>query len=381
VKIACLAASAVPSNTANSIQMMKACHALVQSGQQVQLWVPGSSPTPWTELADHYGLSDRFVIHWLPSPRFWKRYDFTWLAVQEARAWGADLFYTWMVQAAVLAQTDHLPVILEVHDCPTGKLGTRLFRHLIQSREQKRLLIITEALRQKLEQEYQISFGAGEVQIAPNGTDPGIYNGLPEPEEARRQLGLPEKLTAGYTGHFYRGRGTDLLLGLARSFPQVNFLWVGGRAQDIETWSSRLAKEKLENITLTGYIEKSRLPLYQAAADILLMPYERVIAGSSGGNSADICSPMKMFDYLATGRVIISSDLPVIREVLNENNTVFAAPEDLADWQLALADIMKDPQKCQRLAVQARIDAARYSWQARAIRAINGLTPESVTSS
>jgi glycosyltransferase involved in cell wall biosynthesis len=104
------------------------------------------------------------------------------------------------------------------------------------------------------------------------------------------------------------------------------------------------------------------------------MPYERVIAGSSGGNSADICSPMKMFDYLAAGRVIISSDLPVIREVLNENNAVLAAPEDLAAWQLALADIIKDPQKFRRLAVQARIDAAQYSWQARAIRAIDGLT-------
>ena len=31
------------------------------------------------------------------------------------------------------------------------------------------------------------------------------------------------------------------------------------------------------------------------------MPYGRSIAGSSGGNSADIGSPMKLFDYLAAG--------------------------------------------------------------------------------
>ena len=375
MKIACLAASAVPASTANSIQMMKACHALVQSGQQIQLWVPGSSQTPWGELADHYGLSEPFVIHWLPSPRFWKRYDFTWQAIQQARAWGADLVYTWMLQAAVLAQTDHLPVILEVHDRPTGRLGTRLFRHLMQPQRKKRLLIITEALRQQLEQAYQISFKAGEVQIAPNGTDPEIYSKLPKPDEARQQLGLPEKLTAGYTGHFYSGRGTDILLGLAHGFPEINFLWVGGRPQDIEAWSTRLIKEGLKNVTLTGYIEKSRLPLYQAAADILLMPYERVIAGSSGGNSADICSPMKMFDYMAAGRVIVSSDLPVIREVLNENNAIFAAPEDLLAWQQALAALLADPQKYQRLAVQARMDAGQYSWQARAARAIEGFNP------
>ena len=375
MKIACLAASAVPSNTANSIQMMKACHALVQSGQQVQLWVPGSSPTAWADLADHYGLSEPFAIHWLASPRLLKRYDFTWRAIQQARAWGAELVYTWMVQAAVLAQSDRLPVILEVHDRPTGRFGRRLFRRFVQSRGNKRLLVITEALRRNLEQEYQTSFGNGEVQIAPNGTDPEIYRNLPGPDEARQQLGLPEKLTAGYTGHFYSGRGTDILLGLARCYPQVNFLWVGGRSQDIEGWRARLIKEGLNNVSLTGYIEKSSLPLYQAAADVLLMPYERVIAGSSGGNSADICSPMKMFDYLAAGRVIISSDLPVIREVLSENNALFAAPEDLAAWQQALGSFIADPQKYQRLATQARLDADQYSWQARAARAIEGFTP------
>ncbi|MDR3575606.1 MAG: glycosyltransferase [Anaerolineaceae bacterium] len=372
MKIACLAASAVPSNTANSIQIMKACQALVQAGQQVQLWVPGSSAAAWRELAEHYGLSEPFAIHWLASPRLLKRYDFTWRAVQQARSWGAELVYTWMVQVAVLAQADHLPVIFEIHDRPTGKFGKRLFRHLIQAPGKKRFLIITEALRHALEQDYQFSFEDREVQIAPNGTDPEVYSNLPEPAEARQQLGLPEKLTAGYTGHFYSGRGTDLLLGLARCFPGVNFLWVGGRSQDVAGWRSRLSDEGLKNITLTGYIDKSRLPLYQAAADVLLMPYERVIAGSSGGNSADICSPMKMFDYLAAGRVIISSDLPVIREVLNERNAVFAAPEDLQDWQQALAGFVADPQKYQRLAVQARLDAAQYSWQGRAVRAMDG---------
>jgi len=170
-------------------------------------------------------------------------------------------------------------------------------------------------------------------------------------------------------------------LGLARGFPEINFLWVGGRPRDIESWRTRLANEGVKNITLTGYIDKSRLPLYQAAADILLMPYERMIAGSSGGNSADICSPMKMFDYLAAGRVIVSSDLPVIREVLNENNAIFAAPEDLAAWQQALAGLLADPQKYQRLAVQARKDAAQYSWQARAARAIEGFSSETDPSS
>ena len=45
------------------------------------------------------------------------------------------------------------------------------------------------------------------------------------------------------------------------------------------------------NITLTGFVRNEQLPMYQAAADILLMPYERVITGSSGGNSSSLRQP------------------------------------------------------------------------------------------
>ena len=83
---------------------------------------------------------------------------------------------------------------------------------------------------------------------------------------------------------------------------------------------------------MTGFIENSKLPLYQAACDILLMPYENAIAGSSGGNSVDICSPMKMFEYMAVGRAIISSDLPVIHEVLDNETAFFCPPEDSSAW-------------------------------------------------
>ena len=100
-------------------------------------------------------------------------------------------------------------------------------------------------------------------------------------------------------------------------------------------YREKAAQAGLENVTFTGFIPNARLPLYQAAADILLMPYGRAIAGSSGGNSAEICSPMKLFDYMGAGRAILSSDLPVIHEVLDENSAVFAAagrPGCLDGW-------------------------------------------------
>ncbi len=64
------------------------------------------------------------------------------------------------------------------------------------------------------------------------------------------------------------------------------------------------------------------------------MPYEREIGISSGGgHSAQVSSPMKMFEYLAAGRAIVASDLPVFREVLNERNAVLCPPERPAAWE------------------------------------------------
>jgi glycosyltransferase involved in cell wall biosynthesis len=239
-------------------------------------------------------------------------------------------------------------------------------------------LVITQALRQKLELRSKIRLPDAEIQTAPNGTDLERYVNLPAPQTARFQLQLPERFTAVYTGHFYPGRGMDVLLGLAQAFPQVQFLWVGGSDMSVAEWKIRLEENRVNNIVLTGFIPNSQLALYQAAGEVLLMPYERSIAGSSGGNSADICSPMKMFDYLAAGRVILSSDLPVIHEVLNPNNAIFCQPGDVTDWGQALRDLIDHPEKRAHLSEQARQDARLYSWKDRAQRALSGfnISPE-----
>jgi len=373
MKIACIATSQVPSSTANSIQVMKACQALAQLGHEVRLWVPGTRAEEWTSLAKQYGLSQPFEVRWLPTRKVWRRYDLAWNAVRCARQWGAEVVYTWAPQAAVFAQWRGLVAVLELHDRITGKIGPRWFRWFMQSRQPKRLLVITAALRKVLEQQFNLPLSAPETQIAPNGTEMERYENLPATPEARRQLGLPEGLTAVFSGHFYAGRGVNLLMELARNLPELNFVWVGGREKDVIELRQNLAEAKIENVVLSGFVPNAQLPLYQAAGDFLLMPYERSIAGSGGGDSAAICSPMKMFDYLAAGRVIVTSELPVLHEVLNEKNAVFCPPEDVAAWTEALRELMRNPSLREQLSVQAREDARSYTWKSRAERALDGL--------
>jgi glycosyltransferase involved in cell wall biosynthesis len=372
MKIACIAASKIPSLTANSIQVMKACQALQKLGHSVTLIVPGEGRQPWTSLKDHYGLQVEFEVEWLKAAPSFRRYDFSLAAVRRARALGAELVYAWPPQAALFALVFNLPTILELHGEPVGTLGPLVFRLILKQAAPKRFMAISQALVDLIEQRFHYYFTPASMVIAPNGVDLERYQDLPSPLEARKALGLPEAFTAVHSGHLYSGRGTDLLFQLAKNCPDQEFLWVGGTPEAVAEWETKLQAADLQNVTLTGFVENARLPLYQAAGEVLMMPYERKIAGSSGGDSAAYASPMKMFEYMACGRIILSSDLPVIREVLSARNAILLPPNQTGIWEQALKWVRADPEKWQPLAAEAKRDVERHTWTERARRALEG---------
>jgi glycosyltransferase involved in cell wall biosynthesis len=363
MRIVCISAAQIPSDTANSIQVMKVCQAFVQLGNEVTLLVPGNQPPAISnqQLVEHYGLQVTFPIQWLS---FSNRRLFPWKAVWEARRLRPDLLYAWPSQSAALGLLSGIPTMLELHDLPTGNVGPLWLHFFLILPGRKLLLPITEALRRTLD------LSPKQTVIAPDGVDLERYASLPVPASARRILGLPDAPTVLCTGHLYEGRGADLFLGLAAKFQRASFVWVGGRPVDVQTWKRSAAG--LANVTFTGFVPNERIPLYQSAADVLLMPYQRTVTTSSGGNTAEICSPMKMFEYMAAGRAILSSDLPVLREVLDGTMAVFCPPEDAGAWESALGRLLTDPQERQVLGQRARAAVEQYSWVRRAQRLLEG---------
>jgi glycosyltransferase involved in cell wall biosynthesis len=373
MKIIAISGSQVPSNVANSLQTMKAVHALAQLGHAVTLIVPFSeqntSDNKWWELATFYGLQKEFQVEYLPSA---SRRLFFLSAVRRAKSLKPDLLYVWPLPSAVLGLMNGLPVILEMHDLPSGRVGPLWFRYFRDFKGNKRITVITRALQDALTERYGPYIRSSDVVLAPNGVEPERFEQLPNPPEARRALELPEAPTVVCTGHLYAGRGVELFIQLATAFQKqgVRFIWVGGRPADIEMWQAQT--KALTNLTFYGFVSNSLLPVYQAAADVLVMPYSHDIGISSGaGNSAQVSSPMKMFEYLATGRAILTSDLPVFHEVLNENNAVFCPAEKLPAWVGALQALLDNPDRRDELARQARIDAQKYTWIERAKRILN----------
>jgi glycosyltransferase involved in cell wall biosynthesis len=234
------------------------------------------------------------------------------------------------------------------------------------------MLVTTRPLRDAIERVAGVTIPGDAVQVAPNGVDLDRYKNLRSQTQSRLRIGLDEKPTIGFTGHIYPGRGADLIFELAKRMPDVNFLWVGGTPELLAYWREKVAEAGISNVTMTGFVENSRLPLYQAAADVLLMPYDRSISASSGQDIAEVINPMKMFEYMAAGRAILSADLPVIHEVLNEGNAAFCEPGDVDAWERALRELLADGPRRRALGGQARKDVESYTWQARAKRALGG---------
>jgi glycosyltransferase involved in cell wall biosynthesis len=401
MKIAIIAPTEIPARRANTLQVMKMAQALVVLGHTVRLAVPSRMAVPspeksadtaalrsttrlhsWDELAHHYGLQHAFAVDWLYSHPRLRRYDFSWRAMRWADGWQADLVYTRLPQAAALASQQGKATVLEMHDFPQGKLGPWLFRRFLNGKGARKLVVITQALAVDLSRRFGRKLTEPFTVIAADGVDLERYEHLPQPAEARQLLLTqnqaeassllerlsPERFTLGYTGHLYPGRGRELLLELAKRLPEVAFLVVGGETRDISTFQAEIQAQQVENLILTGFVPNAELPLYQAACDVLLMPYQQKVAASSGGDIARYLSPMKLFEYLACQRPIVSSDLAVLQEVLNPQNAMLAPADDPGAWERAIESLRTDPELRERLASQARQDAQRFTWEMRAGR-------------
>ncbi len=370
--IACSTTTQLPSETANSIQAVMACDGLRRCGAEISLFVPGSGNIGFEQVREHYGMHcDPFTVKYISSNPRLHRMDFTLSVLSAAKKMNAAVHYTWTIQLAAAAALQGTETAYEIHDLPTGG-GIRWFDLYTRTKTPKKIICITKALRDRLLAQFP-HLRKEDCLIMPNGFSPEDYTGLPTLQEAKRQMGFTaDRPAISCSGHLYQGRGSELFLDLAARFPEADFHWFGGTPDAVERCRQEAARMGLNNTVFHGSVPRKKLPLAQAACDVLLMPYAKQIAGSGGGNSAEICSPMKMFEYMAEGRCILSSALPVIGEVLDESCAIFCEPEDTGSWTAGLRKALDDPALRSQLGENAKKRSEKYTWQKRAEIYLNG---------
>ena len=194
-----------------------------------------------------------------------------------------------------------------------------------------------------------------------DGFEASLFENHIDKNTAKSRLNLPiDKTIITYTGGLYPDRDIENIVHLAKDFPDVDFLVIGGPEKNRQHFQ-RLSQEKsVSNINFMGFVEHNLIPYYLYASDILLALW------SSKVPTINYCSPLKIFEYMATGRTIVAHDFPTIREVLeNEKDSILCEPDNFDSLKSALSKALIE-QNTSNYGKIARDKAFKlYSWDNR----------------
>ncbi len=211
--------------------------------------------------------------------------------------------------------------------------------------------------REKLLTNFHIP--AEKVLLERNAVDIAQFGGRAR-EDARSSLGLHEKHIVVYTGHLYEWKGAETLAAAAAFVPEATLFFVGGTVSDVDAFKKKWGSA--ENIRVIGQVPHEAVPVWQSAADVLVLPNS-----AKEEISVHYTSPMKLFEYMASERPVVASNLPSIREILPEGVGYFANPDDAHSFAAMIREALNDPEAEVR-AGRARESVAEFTWEKRAQR-------------
>ena len=169
-----------------------------------------------------------------------------------------------------------------------------------------------------------------------------------EVERLRAELKIqPNAPVVLYTGNFesYQGisRLIDAALHVLSHIPNAVFVFVGTSNPADLPLSKRSRLEKSGALRLVARQPRTMIPRFLKMADVLVSPREW------GGNL-----PLKIFDYMAAGKPIVATDIPVHRVLLDDERAVLVRPtaEALAG---AIVGLLQDRGKAQQLGTAAQM--------------------------
>ena len=363
----------IPSHDANGIQTVQMCHALCQLGHSVRLIC--RTPERQLEEADinkFYGVASSFSIRHLTSsvriPGLASRLGLK--SALTARLASPDIVYTRSFHSAFYSTLLGMPTVFELHGMHglEKRKYSAVLRRLFNSRRLIRVVAISDALRRDIESISPAS--AGKILVARDAAAPNTAQQRDGVGNNRQS----SHLTVGYVGSLHEGKGLRLLLDIAGQTPWATFHIAGGPPGfDEDTIFREL---RLKNVHYHGFLAPSETDSFRLSCDVLIAPYQRVVLPSGGTTSIDRwMSPLKLFEYMAAGRPIICSDLPVLREVIRDGeNGLLRSPDDVASWCEALDYIRTHREEARKIGDRARNEfLSEHTYEIRARRIVSSL--------
>lgn len=364
-----------PSEKAAALFAAKSAAAFAKQGLDVTLLVPQRKGVETTNPFTFYSVEENFKIEYLPTLDLFALKGFQFFAFWASFIAFSFSSYRYLKQHSdtfdIIYSNESLPLffasqirpncLYEMHDFPESKI--RLFKNFLS-----RMKWILVHNKWKLDEIQKLcpEISKKKFLYEPNAVDIKAFDIKMIKEEARLKLSLPiHKKIAVYTGHLYGWKGVDTLAAAAKLLSE-HFLivFVGGTSADVEKFKA--THGTTSNIIITGFKSHDEIPFWQKSADVLILPNtakEKI--------SAYYTSPMKLYEYMASGRPIIASDIPSIREIVDERSAILVAPDNAQALAQAIENITRTEQIGEDLAKQAYAKVQGHTWDKRARRILD----------
>ncbi len=172
-----------------------------------------------------------------------------------------------------------------------------------------------------------------------------------------------------YSGGLYKFKGVDLLLEVAQKLPEIQFVFAGGTGDRLKHYQQQAKDKQLNNVTFLGYIQHDRLPSLLQAADILAHPH-------CSGEAATFTSPLKFFEYLASGVPIVATKIPPLQEFQTANIMAgWCEPDSITAYINCLQQTLQQyPRKPSGYSEQMNF-ARQFSWESRMSKIMSYVQP------
>lgn len=355
--------------------IMRVCEAFARQGINVELWVPRRYNPKFKGISpfEYHAIEKNFLIKEIPifdgtSMPFGKIGFFVMLA-----SFTLSLFFK------VLFMSNRKDVIFYFHDLRDAWATVLLSKNVFSEihmyyrssfsplnhwcfRTMRGFLVATGAVLEEIRNEYGVD--SLSMMHAPCAVNSDRFAIDTSRKEARKKLGLPgDKRIILYAGHLFPEKGVDTLLDVARHiFSDEAVYIVGGTDEDIRRFKQKAKSDTLRSrAVIIGRRPHREIPLWLRAADILVIPNSAKYPASKFESS-----PSKLFEYMASGRPIVASDVPAIRDTFNESMGYFFEPDNVVSLVRVIHQACSDPEKEEK-GRQAREAARAYDWDTRAL--------------
>lgn len=365
MKLIYIANARIPTEKAHGLQTMKTCEALARQGVEVRLVVPRRTNAIAADPFAYYSIERLFRITRCPTLDlvrfgvlgFWiQRITFYLAALPHVAAAHAEVVYSRDLFISFMFSLSGHPVVYEDHEPIRNRMlyAFALRRIPYKIVVAQNLVTLYESLR----------IPTDRISVAPNGVDLKEFKQIPSDRELWKVYGIPEsKKVVLYVGHFYRWKGIHTLLDAAREIGNdVVIVCVGGTADDSAALGRHVAERNLTNICLVPFMKHQDVVRHMKSADVLVLPNT-----AAEERSLRYTTPLKLFEYMASGVPIVASRIPSIELYLTDRVTgKLVTPDAPIELARGIADVLANPTEAARLARAALREVERYTWERRA---------------